>query len=77
MIECGTKTYGEEGGERMGMKNLCKSCMIKTATDMGVKRVQLFYKIIKFFFSSSRLFLPAIFDLITTIFFAAAEEKHC
>ena len=39
MIECGTNTYGEEGGERMGMKKLCKSCMIKTATDMGIKRV--------------------------------------
>ena len=37
MIEYGTKTYGEEGGERMGMKKLCKSCMIKTATDMGIK----------------------------------------
>ena len=39
MIECGAKTYGEERGERMVMKKLCKSCMIQTATDMGIKRV--------------------------------------
>ena len=39
MIECGDNTYGEEDCKRMGMKKLCKSCMIKTATDMGIKRV--------------------------------------
>ena len=39
MIERGAKTYGEEGGERMGMKKLCKSCMIETATDMVITRV--------------------------------------